>query len=158
MAAMAVTSTAKGIAPKFLLLGTAAGQVMPPAQHADKVVLECGVAWPLQPEASAHTLQECYPETIKPSAAISYLAASAQACSARFGSSLQIYMMDKRLVDPRRPRTDKPTETERQEGLMRYSPQLQQIASLFASYNRQIPQLRGAEPCGGMRRRRMQSS
>ncbi len=35
---------------------------------------------------------------------------------------------------------------------MRYSPQLQQIASLFASYNRQIPQLRGAELCRGMRR------
>ena len=29
VAAMAVTSTAKGIAPKFLLLGTAAGQVLP---------------------------------------------------------------------------------------------------------------------------------
>ena len=28
VAAMAVTSTAKGIAPKFLLLGTAAGQVL----------------------------------------------------------------------------------------------------------------------------------
>ena len=53
-------------------------------------------------------------------------------------------MMDKRLVDPRRPRTDKPTEAERQEGLQRYSPQLQQIASLFASYSRQIPRLKGA--------------
>ena len=53
-------------------------------------------------------------------------------------------MMDKRLIDPRRPRTDKPTEAERQEGLARYSPQLQQLASLFASYNRQIPRLKGA--------------
>ena len=54
-------------------------------------------------------------------------------------------MMDKRLVDPRRPRTDKPTEAERLEGLPRYAPQLQQLASLFASYNRQLPRLRGAQ-------------
>ena len=53
-------------------------------------------------------------------------------------------MMDKRLLDPRRPRTDKPTEVERQEGLVKYSPQLQQVASQFASYNRQIPRLKGA--------------
>ena len=33
VAAMAVTSTAKGIAPKFLLLGTAAGQVLPQQQQ-----------------------------------------------------------------------------------------------------------------------------
>ena len=65
-------------------------------------------------------------------------------CDCKYAERLpQVYMMDKRLVDPRRPRTDKPTEAERQEGLARYSPQLQQLANLFASYNRQIPRLKG---------------
>lgn len=55
----------------------------------------------------------------------------------------QVYMMDKRLVDPRRPRHEKLTEAEREERLQPYSPQLYQAPTMFVTYNRDVPRLAG---------------
>ena len=56
---------------------------------------------------------------------------------------VQVYMMDKRLVDPRRPRHEKVTEAEREERLLPYSPQLQQSPNMFVTYNRDVARLAG---------------
>lgn len=52
-------------------------------------------------------------------------------------------MMDKRLVDPRRPRHQKLTEAEREERLLPHSPQLQQLSNQFLTYSREVPRLKG---------------
>ena len=51
--------------------------------------------------------------------------------------------MDKRLVDPRRPRHEKLTEAEREERLLPYSPLLYQASNMFVTYNRDVPRLAG---------------
>ena len=51
--------------------------------------------------------------------------------------------MDKRLVDPRRPRHEKLTEAEREERLLPYSPLLYQASNMFVTYNRNVPRLAG---------------
>lgn len=56
---------------------------------------------------------------------------------------LQVYMMDKRLVDPRRPRHEKLTEAEREERLQPYSPLLYQASNMFVTYNRDVARLAG---------------
>lgn len=43
-------------------------------------------------------------------------------------------MMDRRLVDPRRPVVDKPTPTMQAEGLMPYSPELPLVGAAFATH------------------------
>ncbi|KAK2078472.1 hypothetical protein QBZ16_003312 [Prototheca wickerhamii] len=52
-----------------------------------------------------------------------------------FGTPLgQLYMMDRRLVDPRRPVVDKPTPAMQAEGLMPYSPELPLVGAAFATH------------------------
>ena len=55
----------------------------------------------------------------------------------------QVYMMDKRLVDPRRPRHEKLTAGEQEERLTPYSPGLQQLSNFFVTYNRSVARLAG---------------
>ena len=58
----------------------------------------------------------------------------------------QVYLLDKRLLDPRRP-VGVPTEADKMEQLIPYNEVLPLIPSQFATHSQRVAGLRGGWPC-----------
>ena len=155
---MAVTSTTYGITTKQLVLGTASDQVsgawhstcmqsQPVTQGtADQSALHAALHDAFM---SANTMLACS----MPSRIIALDPFCIRSTCQPEGSLFQppqypeqVYLLDKRLLDPRRP-VGVPTEADKMEQLIPYNEVLPLNPSQFATHSQRVAGLRGECPC-----------
>ena len=92
--------------------------------------------------ASFHSMPDCMCILTKELHIVHTKQASACVQNLCVCSALQVYMLDKRLLDPRRP-TGKPSQDDQLEQLIPYQQDLPLVPLQYATHSRQVAQLSG---------------
>jgi hypothetical protein len=140
----AVTATSQGITSKMVLMGTFSDQVClvpdPSFRHGDDPCEGAARTPALWPTLHYITLHYCMFmwASISSTKWPCILLIQFGLC----GNLVQVYMMDKRFLDPRRP-LGTPTAEDKAEMLIPYEAELPATPMFFITHNRQVANLRG---------------
>ena len=161
MRSLAATSSLRGISTKQIVMATDADQVRAGAcsaivhlfaiQHeCTRLTVDMVVFWHTVP---AHISTQVEGVAILTSGCLIYIFLSQLGSSSplffatenmvEVEALLQMYLMDKRFLDPRRPK-GKPTMEDQAEMLPPFEPELPMVAEYVASHRRTVPRITGA--------------